>query len=78
MPSVKLSDIQSVSSSELRQSRLDNLLNGYSSFDQVLSNSSDPIALSKKGGAPYDIIDGRHRVYLARKKGYNSVDVVFI
>lgn len=78
MPSVKLSDIQSVSSSDLRQSRLDNLLNGYSSFDQVLSNSSDPIALSKKCNIPYSIIDGRHRVYLARKKGYSSVNVVFI
>lgn len=78
MPSIKLSEIQAVSSSDLNQSRLNNLLNGYSSFDEVLKGSSDPIALSKKNGTPYNIIDGRHRVYLARKKGYSSVNVIFI
>jgi len=78
MPSVKLSEIESVSSSELRQSRLDNLLNGYSSFDEVLNSRSDPVALSKKGNGHYTIIDGRHRIYLARKKGYSSVPAVFV
>lgn len=70
---VSLSDIESVSRSELSQSRIDDLLNGYSSFDQVLNSSSDPIALDCSS-MPHRIIDGRHRVYLAREKGYGSVE----
>lgn len=77
MPSVSLSDIESVSRSELSDSRLRELENGHSSFETVLNSSSDPIALDNKS-RPYTIIDGRHRIYLARKKGYSSVNARFV
>jgi hypothetical protein len=76
MPSVLLSDIEKVSSSELIASRLKTLENGYDSFDKVLNSSSDPIKLDNSS-KPYKIIDGRHRIYLARQKGYKSVNAKF-
>ena len=48
---VDLSNIESVNSSALRQTRLDTLLHGFSPFEMTLKSSSDPIALDKKGGA---------------------------
>ena len=75
---VDASDIESVCMSELNKTRLDTLLHGYSPFEIVLKNSSDPIALDKKGGMPYKIIDGRHRIFLARQKRYCSLAVVFV
>lgn len=77
MPRVKLSEIESVSRSALDSRRLETLLNGHDSFDEVLTSRSDPIALSERS-TPYTIIDGRHRVYLARQKGYREVSVRFI
>lgn len=68
---VSLSDIREISRSELDSGRLGMLENGYSSFEEVLNSSSDPIVLD--GDIPYDITDGRHRIYLARQKGYSSV-----
>jgi hypothetical protein len=73
MEDVSLDDIEYVSLSELSDSRLETLQNGYSSFEEVLNSSSDPITLDSSGGIPYTIIDGRHRIYLAREKGYSSV-----
>lgn len=72
---VSLSDIENVSQSSLSQRRLDTLQNGYDPFDKVLVSKSDPIKLS--GSKPYRIIDGRHRIYLARKKGYSSIQAEF-
>jgi hypothetical protein len=77
MSRVKLSEIESVSRSDLNSKRLDTLLNGFNTFDKVLESAGDPIALSGKS-APYTIIDGRHRIYLAREKGYSSVNVRFV
>lgn len=77
MPRVKLSDIETVSRNDLNSRRLDTLLNGYNTFDEVLEGASDTIALSGKS-APYTIIDGRHRIYLARQKGYSSIDAQFV
>lgn len=71
---ISLRDIRNVSVSELSGSRLSTLENGYSSFEEVLESKSDPITLT--GSKPYDIIDGRHRVYLARKKGYSSINAI--
>lgn len=73
MEEVSLDDIEDVHESELSQSRLDDLRNGFSSFDDVLRGGSDPITLDESSGVPYGIIDGRHRVYLAREMGYTSV-----
>lgn len=75
---VSLSDIESVDKSDLSESRLKTLLNGYSSFEEVLNSKSDPIALDRRSGKPYSITDGRHRIYLARQKGYSSVPVIFV
>jgi hypothetical protein len=77
MSSVSLSDIESVSRSELSDSRLNDLEHGHSAFEKALNSSSDPIALDNKS-KPYKIIDGRHRIYLARKKGYSSVNARFV
>lgn len=48
MPRIKLSDIEPVNKSDLKTSRLDTLLNGYNTFDEVLKSASDTIALSGK------------------------------
>lgn len=77
MPSVPLSDIECVNLSDISESRIRMLENGYASFDKVLNSSSDPITLDKSK-KPYRIVDGQHRVYLARQKGYSSVNVKFI
>ena len=73
---VSLSDIESISLSDLSNAKLDALVNGYDSFEYQLNNSSNPIALS--GSRHYTVIDGRHRVYIARKKGYSSVPAIFV
>lgn len=76
---VSLSDIENVSKNDLSDKRLDTLQNGFNTFDEVLNGAiSDSIALDKKAGKPYKIIDGRHRVYLARQKGYSSVLAKFV
>jgi hypothetical protein len=72
---VKLSDIEYVDPSQLKESRLNTLLNGYEPFDKVLNSESDPIALDMSS-KPYRISDGRHRIHLARKKGYTEVRAV--
>lgn len=72
---IQLSDIENVNREELDQRRLDTLLHGFSPFDQVLQSRSDPITLDKRFGKPYRIVDGRHRIFLARQKGYQSVFV---
>lgn len=77
MENVSLNNIESVNSSDLSQRRLDDLQQGYSSFDEVLNSRSDPITLDKSSGTPYRIIDGRHRIYLARKAGYSSIPAQF-
>ena len=73
---VSLRDIEDISLRDLKSSRLNNLQNGFSSFDTVLNSQSDPIALT--GSKPYEIVDGRHRVYLARQKGYSKVPAIFV
>lgn len=73
---VKLSDIEYVDPSQLKESRLNTLLNGYKPFDEVLkSDESDPIALDMSS-KPYKIINGRHRIHLARKYGYTQIRAV--
>lgn len=73
---IELSEIRDVKIDELEKKKLHALENSYDSFYYQLNESKDPIALS---GAkpPYDILNGRHRVYLARKKGYKIVSIIF-
>ena len=73
MEDIDLNDIEDVDASELSKSRLETLENGHDSFEDVLASNSDPITLDGSSGIPYSIIDGRHRIYLARERGYTSV-----
>lgn len=75
---IPLTDIENVSRQELIERRLHDLQFGFSPLDQVLQNSSDPITLDRKFGKPFRIIDGRHRIFLARQKGYQGVFVNFV
>ncbi len=76
MTEIFLSDIEDINSEDLIDSRLYTLQNGYDSFDKVLNSNSDPITLDKSK-KPYTILDGRHRIFLARQKGYKKVNVRF-
>lgn len=73
---VPLSDIRSVSSSELEQHELNSLENGRESIERILSSAGNPIALDP--GRPHDITDVRHRIYLARKKELRVVPAIFV
>lgn len=73
---VNLDDIESVNEGDLNQKKLNSLENSYDSFEDQLNSRSNPIALDKNT-TPYKIIDGRHRVFLARQKGYTSVPAVW-
>ena len=73
MEEIDLDDIEDVGEGELSQSRLDDLRDGHSPFDDVLRSWSDPITLDRSNGTPYEIIDGRHRIFLAREMGYSTV-----
>ena len=77
MANVSLSDIESVSRGELETSKLEALENGYDSFETQLNSKNSPIALDGTS-MPYRIINGRHRIYLARQKGYYSVPADFV
>ncbi|MGI8556402.1 MAG: hypothetical protein ACR2LT_08625 [Pyrinomonadaceae bacterium] len=74
---VPLADIENISHHELDQRRLDTLLHGFSPFEQVLKSGSDPITLDRRFGKPYRIIDGRHRIFLARQRGLPNIIAQF-
>ena len=76
---VDLSDIESVNYSDLNPNKLDALENSYDSFEYQVNNCSDDNAVAlSKGGSKYQIINGRHRIYLARKKGWSSIRARFV
>lgn len=72
---IKLSDIRVLDDNELIPTRLDLLQNGYSSFQEVLQTSSDPIMVDMST-YPYEIIDGRHRIHLARQQGIEELEIL--
>jgi hypothetical protein len=74
---VKLSDIESISRNDLKQEKLDSLENSYDSFEAQLNSKNEPIALYKHT-TPYEIANGRHRVFWARQKGYTSVPAILV
>lgn len=72
---IKLSDIRNIESKELDNRRLDTLQNEYTKFEELLENNTstkDPIMIDKSV-YPYAITDGRHRIFLARQKGYTHI-----
>ena len=76
---IKLSQIESLDMvrDNLSKSRIERLLdeNGFLKFDELFENNtehSDPIVIDKSA-SPYSIINGRHRIFIARGKGYSSV-----
>lgn len=69
---VPLASIEDVKLEDLSQSRIQDLLHGAEPFDGVLNSQTNPITLDG-ANPPYQIIEGRHRVYLARQKGYMYV-----
>ncbi|WP_414586995.1 hypothetical protein [Scytonema sp. PCC 10023] len=71
---VVLLDIEHLDRSKLSEKKLNDLQNRLS---EALFNSSEPIALDKRFGKPYRITNGRHRIYLAREKGYQMVPAIF-
>ena len=72
---VSLSDIEMVYKSELESKKLYALENSYDSFESQLNSKLDPIALDCTS-KPYKIINGRHRIYLARLKGYITINAI--
>lgn len=74
---VNLHDIRDVSISELSNSKLHALDNSYDSFDYQVNNCNSENAVCLSGNIPYEIINGRHRVYLARKKGWKTIKARF-
>jgi hypothetical protein len=66
---VKLSDIEDVSLQHLSSKKLEALNSGKS--------PDGPIKLRRSTGKPYYILDGRHRIYLARQAGKSLIEVNF-
>ncbi len=76
---VVLDDIEQVRYSDISQRKLDALENSYDSFEYQVNNCSDDNAIALSGyGAPYTIINGRHRIYLARQKGWQTIRARFV
>lgn len=66
---VKLSDIENIDIGNLKNSKLEALENG--------ETSDSPITLKRSSGIPYQILNGRHRIYLARQQGKSIIAVIF-
>jgi hypothetical protein len=65
---VSLSDVQEVTIT-IKDNKLKALQDGES--------PSGPIVLDRGLGEPYKIIDGNHRIYLARQKGKKLIEAEF-
>ncbi|MDP5337534.1 MAG: hypothetical protein NWQ28_03040 [Nodularia sp. (in: cyanobacteria)] len=72
---VVLADIEAVNKRELKDSKLQQLAG---CLDDALYKSSEPIRIDKTFGKPFKIINGRHRIYLCRQKGYKLVPAVVL
>jgi hypothetical protein len=66
---IKLSDIEHVNVRNLEDYKLEALKNGKA--------SDYPITLKRSSGLPYQILDGRHRIYLARQQGKSIIAAIF-
>jgi hypothetical protein len=66
---IKLSDIEEITI-VIKDSKLSALNRG--------ETSSEPILLDRGFGKPYRIINGNHRIYLARQQGKQLLAVEFV
>ncbi|HRH44284.1 MAG TPA: hypothetical protein PKY82_21805 [Pyrinomonadaceae bacterium] len=72
---ISIDKINTPSLNELNQNRLNTLKNGFDKFSSIIDDpfwNGDPISLESKG-ENYFIIDGRHRIYLAKQTRLKSV-----
>lgn len=74
---VDVDEIEHISRSDLNEARLTTLQDGCDDFEDLLNSASEPIRLSGTE-PPYEVDDGRHRMYLARDKGLYWVPAVFV
>ncbi len=72
---VNLSDIEELDINDLEEAKIYALEHSFDSFEHQLNSGSNPIALDMSS-VPYKILDGRHRIFLCRKKGYVSVTAI--
>jgi hypothetical protein len=66
---VELSDIEQVDIDNLKEYKLKALEDGQ--------GSDQPVTLQRAFGTPYRILDGNHRVYLARQQGNSQIEAIF-
>ncbi|MCC3569174.1 MULTISPECIES: hypothetical protein [unclassified Microcoleus] len=73
---VKMSDIRVLNLSELNPAKIRAIENSSESLSSLLHDQDDPIVLYR-GTPPYELCDGRHRVYLAEQRGIKLVPAAF-
>jgi hypothetical protein len=78
MPTIRISYIAIPEFKDLKQPKLLALHNSFDKFEAQLNSVRDPIALDLRSGIPYQIINGRHRVYMAHKMKLKELKVIFI
>ena len=66
---VKLSDIKHLDIKNLEDYKLKALEDG--------GISKYPITLKRSSGIPYQVLEGRHRIYLARQQGKSIIAAIF-
>ena len=75
---INLSDIENVKLNDLDSKKLYWLENGADSFDYQVNQCTDENAVALSNGTnPYEILNGRHRIYLARQKGWRTIRARF-
>ncbi len=76
---VNLDEIEQHSESELIKSKILGVENSVDSLDTQINSKDSPIALDSGGkGGKLQIIDGRHRIFVARKNGYTKINALVL
>ncbi|WP_254174917.1 hypothetical protein [Planktothrix pseudagardhii] len=73
---VKMSDIRIPKRSELNELKIRALENSPDSLSSLLHDKKHPIVLYR-GTRPYEICNGRHRIYLAAQQGIKVIPAGF-
>lgn len=72
---VLLVDIEAINERKLNQEKLEQI---DRSFQDIIYKSEYPICIDRRFGRPFKIIDGRHRIYIARQKSLRLVPAIVI